>query len=308
MAMTHRLFHRWAFAGVALLLLCGGGCVQLKHYMHWHNPMNGHHKSPWYHCPDCGRILTDPKHHECRGPYFVEYPFYGYSATCWRPWPAGWIGCPVQIEEIEVIEGTYLPEQMMPTPVEPPPSPPMPREQRDLPPRDSRRSRPGPLAEHALPANPADAHASRTSPIILMAMRSAEIVGQTTPLRTALPQQGAMPPAPQAAESYSAASEHNQRIVEYVQRHQWPMVAAAAPPVASQHPQRTAAKPSPAPRPAEPQQPTPAAAEQSVVTALAETPVPESPKEDSAEDRTGDTRRGLTPVQIRLVSGAEETP
>ena len=39
---------------------------------------------------------TDPCHPNCG---YVELPFFGYNATCWRPWPQGWVGCPMEWQE-----------------------------------------------------------------------------------------------------------------------------------------------------------------------------------------------------------------
>lgn len=332
MAMTERHLYRWALVSVALLSLSGSGCVQIKHALHWHTPVGHSHHSPWYHCPDCGRILADP-HHQCDEPYYIEYPYFGYSATCWRPWPAGWVGCPIQIEEYEVIEGTYVPEgEMDPMPVAPPPTPPMPRNQ-EAPSRESRRPQLGPLAQRPTVAVDKVATTQET-PIIIMAVRTPEIVGLT--MAQSAPQTGSQPEKAAPPEQVvTSESSH------------WPMVAAVAPqmaegkagmmvptpaiPPTAQPVEVAAATPQAAPA----RQPVPVAkmeplvrrvakhltpvlekteavpivveAEQpQVATAVAESPL-EQP-EPAAEDRTGDKSRGLKPVQIRLVSGAEETP
>jgi hypothetical protein len=39
------------------------------------------HKLRWHHKKACADVVW-------------EFPFYGHYPTCWRAWPADWIGCP----------------------------------------------------------------------------------------------------------------------------------------------------------------------------------------------------------------------
>ena len=88
---------------IALLLLASG-CANIKYDVHHAksemNELSGHNGWPFYHSPQTGEIVPKhPKHHpECYEYY--EPPFFGYNATCWRRWPAGWVGCPIVEEEI----------------------------------------------------------------------------------------------------------------------------------------------------------------------------------------------------------------
>jgi len=56
-----------------------------EHFLEHHHDLHAN----YYHCPECGEIVPSNTQHCC-----APVPFYGYAETCWRPWPAGWIGCP----------------------------------------------------------------------------------------------------------------------------------------------------------------------------------------------------------------------
>jgi hypothetical protein len=62
----------WAEVLPALLLISACcGCAGGAH----------HSKLPWHHKKAACDVVW-------------EFPFYGHYPTCWRPWPADWIGCP----------------------------------------------------------------------------------------------------------------------------------------------------------------------------------------------------------------------
>lgn len=66
---------------LALLLSCSGGCYVTAHHLECYRSAASSlfpYKDP----------VPPPAYRCVRDPYF-----YGYQATCWRPWPAGWRGC-----------------------------------------------------------------------------------------------------------------------------------------------------------------------------------------------------------------------
>ena len=67
---------------VALWLTCSSGC-RVADDSGQGNPRNA--------CPLLPH--SNPPAHPCQV-RLVEPCFYGYEATCWHPWPDGWVGCP----------------------------------------------------------------------------------------------------------------------------------------------------------------------------------------------------------------------
>lgn len=110
------------------------GCVSLEHYVHRHVFDAADHEQPYYHCPHCGQIIPKQGKQSCPKCRWAP-AFYGYEATCWRQFPAGW-GCPPEtifdkpglippglLEVPEVIELPRGGEELL-DPLSAPPSPP----------------------------------------------------------------------------------------------------------------------------------------------------------------------------------------
>jgi hypothetical protein len=90
----------WRAAALCLFSAVTGACCGNLTHHHPAPTLLGdmHHvHSPYYSCPGCKELV--PKHlpHRCGHP--VELPFFGYEATCWAPWPTGWVGCPPIVEQ-----------------------------------------------------------------------------------------------------------------------------------------------------------------------------------------------------------------
>ncbi len=83
-----------ASTGWFLLLLLSGGCV--THPLGVRDPV-----APTA-FPE--HDLVPLRDHAC----VTHTPFYGYNATCWRPWPQDWRGCPPQDPGMVIDEGTLL--------------------------------------------------------------------------------------------------------------------------------------------------------------------------------------------------------
>ena len=108
---THldRLAHGLAVQGLfAFAFLLATGCATVKYDLHHAkselHELSGHNNWPFYHSPHTGEIVPKHSSHGVDCYEYYEPPFYGYNATCWRRWPAGWVGCPMVEEEIIVEE------------------------------------------------------------------------------------------------------------------------------------------------------------------------------------------------------------
>lgn len=98
---------------LASLLLSAGGCAHVTyhvdHAVQEGREILGMERWPYYHSRATGEIV--PKRLAAtHGVSHVEPAFYGYHATCWRPWPGGWCGCPVVREEYFLEEAPAEPQ------------------------------------------------------------------------------------------------------------------------------------------------------------------------------------------------------
>ncbi|MCA9170590.1 MAG: hypothetical protein KDB23_23085 [Planctomycetales bacterium] len=86
---------RWtAYSLLAGASLLSSGCAKFYHMMHYNcltRSVDDHHLS-YYHSPKTGRIIPKEHNQVCQ----VEFPCFGYEATCWHRWPEECVGCPVQ--------------------------------------------------------------------------------------------------------------------------------------------------------------------------------------------------------------------
>ena len=119
--MHGRLAHL-ALGGLMLAVMtaAGSGCV-LRH--------KGHEVRRQIHNPTRYSFLTGRSAHKALTPppFRVRPVFFGYSPTCWSPWPYEWLECPPPQSATTLIES--LPPSVMgdPAPVGRPAEPiPMP--------------------------------------------------------------------------------------------------------------------------------------------------------------------------------------